>query len=115
MEYNRYIEVIYKEPHGNPKKIKLINTLEEMQKIVGGCIDVIRYKDAFLICNKFGKKENLEPNLMLNDITIYGSFFIVGDDHKKADFISLSEEQILRFINELEGESQIEDEMEELM
>lgn len=113
MEYNRYVEVLYKEPYKNPKRIKIINTLEEMQRVVGGCIDVIRYDDAFIICNKFGKKENLEPNVLLKNNTIYGSFFIIGDDYKRADFISLTEEQISRYINELEYESQIEYEMEE--
>ena len=85
-----------------------------MQSLVKGCIEVIRYKDVLLIYNKEKQKEKKEPNVILRDnITIYGSFFITGDDYENADFISLTEKQFKRFRNEFKVEQIKDKEMEE--
>ena len=113
MDYNRNIEILYKEPNKNPVKRKIPNTLEEMQKIVGGYIEVVGYKDALLICNEEGKLMGLEPNISLGNDIICGSFFIAGDDCENADFISLTESQFEKFMKEFSNELQCECELEE--
>lgn len=112
MEDNRYIEVLYKSPRKKPKRILIENTLEDMQKLVNGYIQIVRYKDALLVCNEERKMRNLEPNVMFKNDIICGSFFLVGDDYKNADFISLSEKQIKKYKKELSADIQIDYEME---
>ena len=114
MESNRYINILLKRPNKRAKKVTIENTLEEMQKLVEGPIEVLRYKDALLVCNEEGKLKDLEPNLIIGNDLIVGSFFIVGDDYKNADFISLTEKQFKIFKQELAEEMEIEKfEMEE--
>ena len=113
MDCNRNIEVLYKEPNKNPERRKIANTLEEMQNVVGGYIEIVGYKGALLICNEEGKLRGLEPNISLGDDIICGSFFIAGDDYEKADFISLTESQFEEFMKEFSNALQCERELEE--
>ena len=101
MIHNRYIDVLYKQPNKKPKKVRIENNLEDMRKLVGGDIKILNYSDVLLVCNNKGKIKGLEPNVLLKNNMIYGSFFIVGDDKEKADFISLTEKQFTKFKNEL--------------
>jgi len=112
MECNRYIKILLKEPKKKPRIITIENTLENMQELVNGTIEVIYHKGAFIICNEEGKIRNLEPNLFLEKDMILGSFFIVGDDYENADFISLSNKQIKKFKREILEEMQRENETE---
>ena len=95
MEENRYIEVLLKKPNRHPKKVTIENSLEAMQRLVGGNIEVVQLYDALLVCNEEGKLKGLEPNVVIGDDTICGSFFIAGDDYENADFISISKKQYL--------------------
>ena len=113
MECNRYIRILLKEPKKKPKIVTIENTLENMQELVNGPIEVIYHKGAFIICNEEGKIKNLEPNLFLEKDMILGSFFMVGDDYENADFISLNNKQIKDFKKEILEEMQREIEMED--
>ena len=113
MECNRYIRVLLKEPNKKPKIVTIENTLENMQELVNGPIEVIYHKGAFIICNEDGKSKKLEPNLFLEKDMILGSFFMVGDDYENADFISLNNRQIKEFKKEILEEMQREIEMED--
>lgn len=97
MDANRFIDILYKKPNRNPKKIRIENTLEEMQKLVDGKIEVVEFQNSLLICNRDGKIYGLEPNVVINGDTICGSFFIAGNDIKNADFISLTPKQYRYF------------------
>lgn len=108
MECNRYIIILLKEPKKKPKIVTIENTLENMQYLVNGPIEILYYKGAFIICNEEGKLKNLEPNLFLEKDMILGSFFIVGDDYDNADFISLTNKQIKEFKKEILDEMQRE-------
>lgn len=111
MEENRTIEVLLKKPNRHPKLVKINNTLEEMQELVGGLIDIVPYNDVFIIKNARAKKHKLKPNVKINEMLIYGSFFIVGNDEIKCDFISLSKEQIKKYKKEITRLRQEEMEM----
>ena len=97
MEENRYIDVLFKKPNRNPKKVTIENTLEAMQKLVGGRIEILQTDDVLLVCNEEGKINNLEPNVVFRNDIIWGSFFIAGDDYENADFISISKKQYRKF------------------
>lgn len=97
----KLLRVIIKKVGEEPYVDTIENTLEAKQKIVGGYIEVVDYKDALIICNEEGKIMNLDPNVAFDYDYIAGDFLIVGDDWENADFKSLTEEQIKEFIQDI--------------
>ena len=76
-------------------KVKEIKgELHEMQEIVGGYIECVRFgiKNILIVCNEEGKLQNLKPNFMFNGDVIVGDVFFCSDGEE--EFESLSEEQI---------------------
>ena len=89
------ITILYKRVNENPKVLKIKNTLEEKQKLVGGLIEVVPYIDNMLIiCNEEGKIYNLKENVRFSNDYIAGDFFVIGDDYENGDFKSLTDEEI---------------------
>lgn len=81
---------------GKPLDIIIENTLKDMQRIVGGYIEVVRlaeFPDYIMICNEEGKIIPLRPNRPVGQDIIYGTFFIVKDDGGD-DFVSLNDADI---------------------
>lgn len=82
-----------------PKVVELDNTLEPMQKFVGGSIECLPLCDLgaefTLVCNDEGKLLQLPPNRMLWGGADYlaGAGFIVGTDCE-GNIISLTAEEI---------------------
>ena len=66
-----------------PKKVRIENNLEDMRKLVNGDIKIINYGDALLVCNNKGKIKGLEPNVLLKNNMIYGSFLLLVMIKKK--------------------------------
>ena len=101
------IKKTIKKPNKNPRKVTIENSLEAMQRLVGGNIEVVQLDDALLICDEEGKLKGLEPNVVLGNDTICGSFFIAGDDYENVDFVSLTKKQYRKFANIFSKEKQI--------
>lgn len=56
----RKISVIIKEPDKNPRHVYISNTLENLQKTVGGYIETVTLcSDLVVICNEEGKIKKL--------------------------------------------------------
>ena len=93
------IKVLALLPMELPKEIDLDNTLEAMQKFVGGLIECITLSDTgsevTLVCNDEGKLLELPPNRMLWGGADYlaGSGFIAGTD-SEGNMTSLTAEEI---------------------
>ena len=93
------IKVFLAEPGKKAKVTEIENTLENLQKIVGGYIECIYpFEDNVgLICNEEGTLIGLEPNRVLRDDEgnavdiIFGTFIITG--LTEDDFGSLTDEQ----------------------
>lgn len=57
------------------------NTLEAMQKIVGGYLETVTLdKDVVLICNEEGRLMNLQPSVRINGTTYVGTVILAGYD-----------------------------------
>lgn len=85
-------------PVGQEPYVKEIpHTLEELQKIVGGYIEVATtpIPNVVIVCNEHGMIDGLPKNLL----GIYGDFLFVATEH--PEFVSLNEEQIKQVFNEL--------------
>lgn len=114
LEDVKKLKVIYKEVGKDPVVMEIDDTLEAKQKLVGGLIEVVPYKDdLLLICNEEGKITNLKPNLQFDYDYIAGNCFIVGDDYENADFKSVPEEKIEIIKEDLKEKSIILEEVEE--
>lgn len=98
------LKIVYKEVGKEPIVMEIEDTLEAKQKLVGGLIEVIPYKeDLLLVCNEEGKILNLKPNLRFPNDYIVGNCFIVGDDSENASFKSIKDEQIEKIESDLKN------------
>lgn len=89
------LKIVLKKVGENPEIMKIENTLEKKQELVGGLIEVVPVlEDVLLVCNEEGKLDNLLPNLIFPYDYIAGDCFFIGDDYKNGDFRSLTDEQI---------------------
>lgn len=89
------LKILFKEVGKRPKVMEIDDTLEAKQKLVGGLIEVVHYKDnMLLICNEEGKIFDMPPNLKFENDYIAGDCFVIGDDSKNCGFKSLSIEEI---------------------
>lgn len=94
------IRCLLVEPYELPKEIKIDNTLEEKQKLVGGYIECTYLPNdpsVVIICNEEGKINGMKLNRYIGHDIIAGPFLIVGDDYENGDFKSLTDEQILKY------------------
>lgn len=91
---DKVLTIMLKKVGKSPEIIEIENSIEEKQKLVGGLINVIPYKDALIIHNDEGKKLNLKPNLVFDYEYIAGDCIIVGDDYYRGGFKSLTKEQV---------------------
>lgn len=111
---NKKLKVIYKEVGKDPIVMEIDDTLEAKQKLVGGLIEVVPYKDdLLLICNEEGKITNLKPNLQFDYDYIAGNCFVVGDDYENSGFKSIENSQIEDIKKDLEDRTIILEEIEE--
>ena len=80
------IKVLALLPMKLPKEIELNNTLETMQKFVGGLIECIALSDTgsevTLVCNDEGKLLGLPLNRPLWDDVLAGPGFLAGCDNE---------------------------------
>lgn len=108
------LKIVYKEVGKDPVVMEIDDTLEAKQKLVGGLIEVVPYKDnLLLICNEEGKITNLKPNLQFDYDYIVGNCFVVGDDFENGGFKSVEETQIDDIKKDLEDRTIILEEIEE--
>lgn len=86
----RQITVVIKEP-GRRARVEYLfdNTLDALQKAVGGRIETVTIaSDLVFICNADGRNEGLPFNVRLFDVDFYGTILIVGA--KEDEFTSLN-------------------------
>ena len=98
------LRVVFVEP-GKPAQIKIIpNTLEAMQRAVGGYIEATYpfSEEVCLVSNEEGKICHLPYNRALRDTNgsildvIAGSFFLCGCGEE--DFVGLTDRQVDRYL-----------------
>ena len=96
------MKVLLIEPGKPPRQTIIPQTLEAMQKAVGGLIQAVYPFDdpVALICNEEAKLEGLPLNRALRDEDgniydiIAGTFFLCGAPPDSEDFTSLTDEQL---------------------
>lgn len=102
---SKKIKVLYKRVGREPEVVEMENTLQSMQSMVGGFIEVIPYDDHELVCNEEGKIMGLYPNVGFDYDVINGNFFIANDDYETGDFASLTDKNIEKIKEDLKARS----------
>lgn len=73
------ISVLIKEPGKNPRHVWISNTLENLQKTVGGYIESVTLAtDMCIICNEEGRLMNLPHNCDICGIDFVGTIILCG-------------------------------------
>ena len=90
--------VIKKEVGKVPELVKVENSLEALQQIVGGYIETLTFStDAVLVFDEEGKIKNRPANVKLFGEELVGTILVVGV--KDDEFISLKDpDKMMRFI-----------------
>lgn len=102
------IKVVIAEPMREAYIYTIKNELSELQKLVGGYIEVLpftREDNVTIICNEEGKMNGLPLNRSLaheGEIweIIAGTMIIAGDDYENGEFIGLTDEQAEKYLNQ---------------
>ena len=99
------MKVLLVEPGKVPRPAEIGNTLEDMQKTVGGLIQAVYpfEEPVALICNEEGKLLGLPLNRSLRDEAgqvydiVAGTFFLCAAPPDSEHFESLPEEQLTHY------------------
>lgn len=90
------IRVIVKDPGRRAQLREIPNTLEELQRIVGGFIETIRFDEqSVLIVNEEGKLRGLPLNFIVWNDSIVGPAIVAGVSGE--DFTDVSNQTIRIF------------------
>ncbi len=91
---------IIKQPGETAKRIDIDNTLEALQKAVGGYIETVTlFEDVILICNEEGRLMNLPYNMEFLGIPFVGPVLAVGRNGEGFRGLTEKEAQeVMKFI-----------------
>lgn len=84
-----------------PQTVEIDNTLDELQRIVGGWIETLFLKQdrsIVMILNEEGKlidNPPLKPNIDFRNDVVVGNVIVLGTDIENGEFRSLTEEEDL--------------------
>ena len=101
----KYIRVLIKEP-GKAAEVRTIeNSLEELQKIVGGYIETVTmFSDIVIICNEEGRIQNLPYNCEILGEGFVGTIILAGVDGEDFADAPKKEEEWRRLLPSLFSE-----------
>lgn len=100
------MKILVVEPEKAPYEREINDDLHEMQEVVGGFIEPIyfeRKNDALVFCNEEFLLNGSQPNRMVGDVLVHGTFFVVGNretEYGGEESCSLTNEQISRYTKE---------------
>lgn len=100
------MNVIIKEPFGTPQVRNITGNLEDLQKLVGGCIECVYDLDSENIsmwCNDEGKLFGLLPNIWIYDRQdiLVGTVVFTGntEDGKTIGLTPEQQEAVMQYID----------------
>lgn len=104
------MRVVYVTPNNTPIDIKIKTDIKSLQNAVGGLIEPIyNYDGTIIVGNDEAKLIGMKGNRRLeNGSVIAGPFFVCGDGGE--NFISLTDEQIEKYMNKFAEPEQISNE-----
>lgn len=102
---DRKIKVYGKRPGGRLYSTWVMNTLENLQKLVGGYIEAVTLaEDCAVICDEEGRLKGLEPNCRVGGVDFVGDIFFVGVDGEEFTDMPVEFDKFKKMFRRLEGE-----------
>lgn len=100
------MNIIVKEPGKQAYHKSIEGTLQEMQEIVGGYIEVVAIgPNLLMVCNEEGKQRGLQPNFKLGMDIICGTVFFCAASGEDMIGLSLEHARAVRhWLDGLEGD-----------
>ncbi|MBE6016691.1 MAG: DUF3846 domain-containing protein [Lachnospiraceae bacterium] len=75
------IKAIIKRPDEKVGHMTWISdTLENLQRTVGGYIETVTFGDMVIICDEEGRLKKKEPNCTIGNVSFVGTIIAVGQD-----------------------------------
>ena len=97
------MKVVIKEPGVASYGADIPNTLEDLQKVVGGYIEVLGVMDGLvIICNEEGRLQDLKYNCEFAGIDFVGTIIFAGTDGE-GDFTDIPDDLARLVMRELWG------------
>lgn len=97
------LRVLYKKV-GQAPQIKIIKDIENFKKaIILDRLDIIPYKQVFIICNNQEYKRQMPINVFFSLNNIVGDLLVVDIDKNNREFKSLTQDQLLYYSKDLMG------------
>lgn len=98
------MKVVVKEPGKAPEVRMVTDDLHEMQRLVGGWIEIVRpFEDmhTLLVYNEEGVYRDGRPNVQIGNTVIFGPFFVCSEETGEDgyEFAGLTDEQADYFMN----------------
>ena len=97
------MKILVIEPEKVPYEKEIGENIHHMQTIVGGCIEPIYFEPknkAIVWCNDEFLLNGSQPNRIVGNVLVHGTFFIVGNyqnEYGEWDSCSLTDEQIKKY------------------
>lgn len=99
------IRVLYKKSSQIPE-VRIIDNVYKLKKaIIKRNLDIIPYKNLYIICNNKNLRETMPYNIILSFKNIKGDLILVDIDKTKREFKSLSQEDIIWYSQDLINKS----------
>jgi len=76
------MKILVVEPEKAPYELEIGDNVRAMQEVVGGCIEPIYFEekgDAIVWCNDEFLLNGSQPNRMVGDVLVHGTFFVSGN------------------------------------
>lgn len=96
------IHVLIKEPGKNPRSVNISNSLENLQKTVGGYIETVTIAEDFLvICNKEGRLRRLPWCCEICGVDFVGTIILCGIEGEEFGDIPITYQDAKRVLASL--------------
>ena len=102
-DHNDMMKILVVENGKTPYKAEIRHDIHAMQSVVGGCIEPIYFEpkqDALVWCNDEFLLNGSQPNRMVGNVLVHGTFFVSGNymnEYGEWDSCSLTDEQIKKY------------------
>ena len=102
-DHNDMMKILVVENGKTPYKAEIRHDIHAMQSVVEGCIEPIYFEpkqDALVWCNDEFLLNGSQPNRMVGNVLVHGTFFVSGNymnEYGEWDSCSLTDEQIKKY------------------
>lgn len=101
------MKVIVKEPGKAAEFREVENTLEALQKIVGGYIETVTlFSDLVIICNEEGRILNLPYNCNICGVEFVGTIIFAGIDGEDFGDVPIQADDFGKLLPEVTGDEE---------